>query len=97
MASRVEHFARELAAAKGRGTLKALRRLRTAVADANEHAGLNAKYRGAAQAIQRDGELEIDDDAIVSISDGGGAYVAAWVWIDDAAAGITDADTESAG
>ena len=29
-----------------------------------------------------EGQIEIDDGAIVSISDDGGAYVAAWVWID---------------
>lgn len=29
----------------------------------------------------RDGEIEIDDDAIVSESDEG-AYVQAWVWVD---------------
>jgi hypothetical protein len=27
-----------------------------------------------------DGEIEIDTDAIVSLSDDGGAYVMAWVW-----------------
>jgi len=31
-----------------------------------------------------EGELEIDDDAIVSFSSDGGAYVQAWVWVDDA-------------
>lgn len=31
---------------------------------------------------QRDGEIEIDAAAIVSRSEDGGAYVAAWVWID---------------
>lgn len=30
-----------------------------------------------------EGELEIDDDAYVSVgADGGGAYVQAWVWVD---------------
>lgn len=29
----------------------------------------------------RDGECEIDDDAVVSISEDGGAYVASWVWV----------------
>jgi hypothetical protein len=32
--------------------------------------------------IQRDEEVEIDDDPMVSMSDGG-AYVAAWIWVDD--------------
>lgn len=30
---------------------------------------------------QRDGEVEIDDSAIISYSDDGGAYVGAWVWV----------------
>ncbi len=43
----------------------------------------------AAQAqYQDDGTVEIDDDAEVSrdadsTDDDGGAYVAAWVWVDD--------------
>ena len=40
-----------------------------------------AAYRTAARAThQRDGEVEIDDSAPVSIGDGG-AYVNAWVWV----------------
>ena len=31
----------------------------------------------------REGEIEIDDDAEVSISEDGGAYVQAWVWVAD--------------
>lgn len=31
----------------------------------------------------RDGEIEIDDGAVVSMGDDAGAYVAAWVWVDD--------------
>lgn len=31
------------------------------------------------------GEIEFDDNAVVSVSDGG-AYVAAWVWVDEAVA-----------
>jgi hypothetical protein len=30
-----------------------------------------------------DGEIEIDDGAIVSVSEDGGAYVQAWVWVYD--------------
>ena len=36
-------------------------------------------YRDAVQVV--DGELEVDDDAIVSESDGG-AYVMTWSWVD---------------
>ena len=41
-----------------------------------------ARLRAAARAKhQRDGEVEIDEAAEVSVSDDGGAYVAAWVWV----------------
>lgn len=33
--------------------------------------------------IANDGEIEIDEGAVVSLSDDGGAYVQAWVWISD--------------
>lgn len=36
----------------------------------------------ASEMHHRDGELEIDPDAIVSEGDDNGAYVAAWVWVD---------------
>ena len=35
----------------------------------------------ARQQYQRDGEIEVDPDALVSNSDGG-AYIEAWVWVD---------------
>jgi hypothetical protein len=41
----------------------------------------NDQYREAANGHARDGECEIDDDAIVSRSDDNGAYVQAWIWI----------------
>lgn len=34
---------------------------------------------------QRDGEIEVDDGAIVSRGSDKGAYVAAWVWVYDIA------------
>lgn len=50
-----------------------------------------ATYRDAVQT--REGELEVDPNAIVSVSDDGGAYVAAWVWVTDDQAGVeTEAD-----
>ncbi len=49
-----------------------------------------AKYRAAALASSRDGELEIDPSAIVSKGDDEGAYVMAWLWITDDDAGIRD-------
>jgi hypothetical protein len=41
------------------------------------------EYRAAAQAHHREGELEIDPGAVVSKGDDPGAYVMAWLWIDD--------------
>ena len=43
-----------------------------------------APYREYAQAhLQRDGLLEFDDDAAVSLGSEGGAYIMGWTWIDD--------------
>lgn len=41
------------------------------------------RYVALAKDLARDGELEIDDDAIVSGSSDAGDYVMAWVWVDD--------------
>ncbi len=41
------------------------------------------QYRAAARAHHRDGQLEIDAGAVVSKGDDPGAYVMAWLWIDD--------------
>ncbi len=42
------------------------------------------EYRALAhEQWAHDGEIEIDDDAIVSIGLDNGAYVAAWVWVTD--------------
>lgn len=46
---------------------------------------LTQRYREAARARwHRDGEIEIDDNAKVSLGDDPGAYVQAWVWVVDA-------------
>jgi len=37
----------------------------------------------AKKRYQRDGEIEIDDNAEVSFGDDPGAYVQAWVWVPD--------------
>jgi hypothetical protein len=39
------------------------------------------RYVEKANDKARDGELEVDPSAIVSISEDGGAYVMAWVWV----------------
>lgn len=38
-------------------------------------------YREAARDYQRDGDLEFDDNAVVSLGDDPGAYVQCWKWI----------------
>lgn len=52
------------------------------------------QFRTAAWRLHvRDGEIEIDHGATVSVSDSGGAYVQAWVWVpDDEAEKETDSD-----
>ena len=51
------------------------------------------RYREAAQREwTRDGELEIDDGAPVSMGDDPGAYVQAWVWISNDQAGVEDSN-----
>jgi hypothetical protein len=41
----------------------------------------DAQYRAAAEARQKDGDLEIDENAVISRGDDPGAYVQAWVWV----------------
>lgn len=42
-----------------------------------------ARYRAFAQGyLQRDGDLEFDDNAVVSMGDDPGAYVQGWKWVD---------------
>lgn len=53
-----------------------------------DDAEIKARYLKYAQdESQRDGEIEFDDDAEVSLSDDGGAYVQGWYWV-----GAGDAD-----
>lgn len=39
--------------------------------------------RYAQEHLQREGELEVDDDAAVSLGADEGAYVMCWVWVSD--------------
>lgn len=48
----------------------------------------NNPYVAAARFDARDGELEVDDVAVVSKGDDDGAYVMTWLWVSDNAAGI---------
>jgi hypothetical protein len=67
-----------------------------------QEARLKPYADAAREQYHRDGSIEIDEYsggfAIVSESDDPGAYVMAWVWVDDADAGITregaDADAD---
>jgi hypothetical protein len=75
-------------AVSGKPGLEKLRdRLVETVRDLKEEPA--EKYRQAAQRLHnRDGECEIDDNATVSVSDDGGAYVLGWMWVTDREAGV---------
>lgn len=56
-----------------------------------------AVYRTAAKRLHhRDGEIEIDEEAEVSLGDDPGAYVQAWVWVSREDAGIPDEEEDNA-
>lgn len=64
--------------------------------DSNGEEAIKAKYRAAARRIHHQGgELEIDDNAVVSLGSDPGAYVAAWVWVPNHEAGISGEGDES--
>ena len=44
---------------------------------------LGWRYQEAASAYGQDGEIEVDDGAVVSLGEDPGAYVQAWLWIPD--------------
>ena len=56
-------------------------RVRLALSEMTDPA-LN-EYRAAAMRQHREGQLEIDPAAVVSKGNDPGAYVLAWLWIDD--------------
>ena len=45
-------------------------------------------YREGADSLCRDGEIEVDEGAAVSMGNDGGAYVQAWLWVSDERAGL---------
>jgi hypothetical protein len=49
-------------------------------------------YVQAARLHVREGELEVDTPAVVSRGADDGAYVMAWIWIDNQEAGISPAE-----
>ena len=61
--------------------------------DNTDSPDLDEAYRAAAtQRWHREGEIEIDSNAVVSKGDDPGAYVAAWVWVPDSAVDPTAAE-----
>lgn len=51
---------------------------------------IRKKYREAMDDNTSDGDLEMDDDAVVALGDDPGAYVMCWKWVDALTAGIED-------
>lgn len=89
MASQIENSARALVAAVAAGDdaqqREALKGLHEAVLCADVDHDSNKAWRLAADSTYvSDGEIEVDDDAVVSVGEEG-AYVAAWVWVSGAA------------
>lgn len=54
---------------------------------------LSAKYRDAAWSVG--GEMEVDDDAVVSLGDDPGAYVMCWQWVTNEDAGIEPSEEQA--
>lgn len=48
----------------------------------------HSPYVAAARDMAKDGEIEVDDPAVVSKGDDDGAYVMSWMWVSNHAAGI---------
>lgn len=57
-------------------------RLNLGIAAQNDDAA-NAYRNKAKNLFHADGEVEIDDDALVSMGDDPGAYVQGWLWVPD--------------
>ncbi len=83
-------LADELRALIARGLTSGEARNIFAEADQDAYPAYIAKAR---EHYHREGETEIDDAPEVSEASGG-CYVAAWVWVSDAEAGVTPDDDE---
>ena len=70
--------------------IRSLPAIRAAIkkAEAPRSADDLAVVKAAQDEWNRDGEIELDDDAIVSWGADDGAYVQAWVWVNFEAAGL---------
>lgn len=76
-----------------------LRRRAQEILDEQHTGDWDAYVRAAHDMYHNDGEIEIDDEVLVSFSDGicgrpGGAYVLAWVYVSAEDAGIEPEDDE---
>jgi hypothetical protein len=70
-------------------------RIKSCIEESRKNVDVEEKYREACRANHcRDGELECDDDAVVSIGNDKGAYVQTWTWVDDDEAGIESEDED---
>ena len=65
------------------------------MAEEKDKNGTIAAYRATAdERYGHDGELEFDDDAVVSLGDDPGAYVMCWRWVDADDAKVETGDDE---
>lgn len=55
-----------------------------------ESADDNRYVAYARENLTREGEIEVDDPAVVSDGDDKGCYILAWVWVSDEDIGVTD-------
>jgi len=94
MSSKIEQTAREIVEIMGNEDMlvlmdtrtleQLLKQLKENVQAADKNPKISEKFRQAAKRqYEEDGQIEIDDDAIVSMSDDGGAYVQAWVYVSE--------------
>lgn len=85
MSSTIEIKARELAKAAKEGVYSddQINALVEAVEEADSDTDRKKEYRALAkQVYHSEGDLEFDNDMIVSISEDGGAYVQCWKYIE---------------
>lgn len=76
-------------ASDGGETAKQMTALQASIEEAMEKVRANegSAHRAAAQDRAND-NLQVDDDAIVSLGDDPGCWVHAWIWISDTKAGV---------
>lgn len=76
---------------------------RLVVVDPDNRSALEAPYLAFASlensegGPSREGSVEVDRNALVSMSGDGGAYVSAWIWVWDEDAGVSRTEDGDAG